>query len=155
MGRPEGGLAAARLFRWQMAPITQVFGNELEAEPLSRKRGIELYPLEHDSGDVGHWHRGVDIALPMGTPIRLILSGMVRVPPFDPAGFGYSVQCDGARYRLTYGHLSVVRTATGVRGVHGDLIGLSGSTGNSTGPHVHFELFDKKTGSWVDPWLAV
>lgn len=155
MGRPEQGLAAARLFRWQMMSVTQEFGNEFEREPLSWKDGAVLRPPGAKKGKLGNWHRGVDIACPVGIPIRLVLSGVITVPPFDASGFGNSVQCDGARYRTTYGHLSVVRAMSGQRGVHGDLVALTGSTGNSTGPHIHFEVFDKKLGAWIDPWSVV
>lgn len=153
--RPVAGFAAARLFRWQTLPISQEFLNELDLEPLSKRDDMLLRPLSDRRGEVGHFHRGVDIRCPIGTPIRLVLSGVISVPPFDAAGFGNAVQCDGARYRVTYGHLSVVRAKAGQRAFHGDLVALSGSTGNSTGPHIHFELFDKVEGAWVDPWLAV
>lgn len=155
MGRPEGGFAAARLFRWQTLPVSQAFQNELAAEPVSLKDGPLLWPVGKGRGVLGRWHRGVDIACPTGTPIRLILGGVVSVPPFDVSGFGNAVQCDGARYRITYGHLSVVRVMSGQRLFHGDLVALSGSTGNSTGPHIHVELFDRQLGAWVDPWMAV
>lgn len=155
MSRPESGIAAARLFRWQMMPVSQEFMNELSAEPLSGRFGDHLVPGWLSIGQLGHWHRGVDIACPVGTPIRLVLSGIITVLPFDASGFGNAVQCDGARYRMTYGHLSVVRARSGQKAVHGDLIALSGSTGNSTGPHVHFELWDKDRAAWIDPWLAV
>lgn len=149
------GLAAARLFRWQTMPVSQEFGNELSLEPLSRKDGDVLRPVSDGRGKLGNWHRGVDIACPPGTPIRLVLSGVVTIPPVDAAGFGRYLLCEGSRYRMTYGHLSVVRTMPGLRHFHGDLVALSGSTGNSTGPHVHFELWDKELGVWVDPWAAV
>lgn len=127
----------------------------LDAEPLSRKVGDHLVPDWLNLGERGHWHRGVDIACPVGTPIRLVLSGVLSLPKRDDAGFGLSVQCDGFRYRTTYGHLSVVRVMPGQYGTHGDLVALSGSTGNSTGPHVHFEVWDKVSMAWVDPWSVV
>lgn len=155
MVRPESGLQPARMFRWQLMPVSQEFMNELPLEPLSRKLGQQLVAAEGHLGELGHFHRGVDIACPVGTPIRLALSGTLSVPKRDDTGFGLSVQCDGVRYRTTYGHLSVVRVVSGQHGVHGDLIALSGSTGNSTGPHIHFEVWDKVLGAWVDPWSVV
>lgn len=129
--------------------------NEFAQEPLSRKDGAVLRPSSSPHGVLGRWHRGVDIACPVGTPIRLVLSGTVYVPSFDETGFGYAIQCDGARYRTTYGHLSVVRVVSEETRLHGDLIALSGSTGNSTGPHLHFEVFDKQEQCWIDPWSVV
>lgn len=136
-------------------PVSQPFAHELWLEPWSRKDGAVLRPAVDALGLIGHWHRGVDIAAPVGTPIRLALGGTLTIPPFDPAGFGNAVQCDGARYRTIYGHLSVIRAMSGQRAFHGDLVALSGSTGNSTGPHVHWEVFDKERGVWIDPWETV
>lgn len=155
MSRPEAGLARARLFRYQLLPVSQEFGNELEQEPLGRQDGPVIRPPEDPRGVLGHWHRGTDIACPVGVPIRLVLGGTVRVLPFDVNGFGNGVQCDGSRYRTTYGHLSVIRVVSGEDRFHGDLIALSGSTGNSTGPHLHFEVFDKHQNCWIDPWSVV
>lgn len=155
MARPDSGVKPARMFRWQMMSVSQEYQNELELEPLSVKVGGLLFPPGLGGGKVGHFHRGVDIACPVGTPIRLVLSGVLSLPKRDDAGFGLSVQCDGLRYRTTYGHLSVVRVVPGQRGIHGDLVALSGSTGNSTGPHVHFEVWDKVGMAWVDPWSVV
>lgn len=138
-----------------MGVETQPFGNALDREPLGRLSSGFVFPSLRGPGVSGHFHRGVDIACPVGTPIRLVLSGVVTVLPFDASGFGNGVQCEGARYRMTYGHLSVVKAMSGMSAVHGDLVGLSGSSGNSTGPHIHFELFDKAAGAWVDPWTAV
>lgn len=155
MVRPESGPAPARLFRWQLLPVTQEFQHELALEPLSLLDGAVLRPVGGTRGKLGRWHRGVDLAAPVGTPVRLALSGVVTIPPFDAAGFGNSVLCEGARYRTTYGHLSVIRVMPGTRQVHGDLVALTGSTGNSTGPHLHWEVWDKELGAWIDPWTLV
>lgn len=142
------------MFRWQLLDITQDFGHELRQEPLGWKKNGLVYPAPVPGALSGHWHRGVDLAAPYGTPVQLHLSGRIIVPSFDPMGFGFGVQCDGSRYRTTYGHLSRVDTGTSRDGVHGDAIGLSGSSGNSTGPHIHWEVFDKLLGAFVEPWTV-
>jgi hypothetical protein len=96
-------------------------------------------------------HSGIDLALPENTTLRSIADGVVdRV--FDGTGLigkGLSVRMpDGTR--AIYGHMNEVKAHVGDRVNAGDIVGLSGNTGNSTGPHLHFGLKDA-SGSVVDP----
>jgi murein DD-endopeptidase MepM/ murein hydrolase activator NlpD len=83
-------------------------------------------------------HTGIDLACPAGTPVHTIGTGVAHVG-FD-SGFGNSVVVEGGGYFVRYAHLSAaaVQNGAGVRA--GDLIGWEGSTGYSTGPHLHFEV---------------
>lgn len=155
LGKPSTGVTAGRLFRWQWPDVSQPFGNALAIEPVGWKKGGLIYDHVVPGGVMGRWHRGVDLPLPSGTPVTNVLAGVATVPPFDRAGFGTYVQVDGARYRTTYGHLSRALAQTGDFLAHGDVVGQSGSSGNSTGPHVHWEVFDKMLGAWIEPWLVV
>lgn len=86
-------------------------------------------------------HRGVDIAVPEGTPVRTMAPGRVRFAG-GMAGYGNVVWMDhGGEVLTLYAHLSriSVRESDVVEG--GAVIGLSGATGEATGPHLHFELW--------------
>lgn len=96
-------------------------------------------------------HSGIDLAMPEGTTLRSIAGGVVdRV--YDGSGTignGLSIKLpDGTR--TIYGHLSEVKAHVGERVNSGEIIGISGNTGNSTGPHLHFGIKDA-SGSVIDP----
>jgi hypothetical protein len=96
-------------------------------------------------------HSGIDLAMPEGTTLRSVADGVVdRV--YDGTGLigkGLSVQMpDGTR--AIYGHMNEVKAHVGDHLSAGDIVGLSGNTGNSTGPHLHFGLKDAD-GSVLDP----
>ncbi len=94
-------------------------------------------------------HRGVDISVPTGTEIRAMTDGRVRFAG-TMSGFGTVVWIDhGGTVLSVYAHLSSLRVREGeaVRG--GDVVGLSGSSGDVTAPHLHFEVW--RWGREVDP----
>lgn len=97
----------------------------------------------------GHWgrypvsgreHDALDFAVPMGTRVGSPVTGKVVVAGWDSGGFGNSVriQADNGAYWIL-GHLSGLNVRRGQRINAGQLIGLSGSSGRSTGPHLHLE----------------
>lgn len=98
------------------------------------------YGLRVRSGDRLQVHRGVDIAMPEGTPVNAMAAGRVHIAGWR-GSYGLLVVIDhGGSTRTVYAHLSEVRVAEGERVRAGQLIGLSGMTGNATGPHLHFEV---------------
>lgn len=96
-------------------------------------------------------HHGIDIACPVGTPITAARDGWVREAGVDPSGiYGNYVLIDhGGGWQTLYAHCSELRTEKGKNVFTKDVISLSGSTGNSTGPHLHFEV--RYGGKTVDP----
>lgn len=87
------------------------------------------------------FHRGIDIAVPVGTPVRSIRKGRV-VFAGPRSGYGSTVIVEHANGdRTLYGHNSMVRVSPGELVESGTVVALSGNTGRSTGPHVHFEQF--------------
>ena len=85
-------------------------------------------------------HTGMDLAIPTGTPVRAALPGTVRVAKYD-SSYGYYVTIGHENGLLTlYGHNSRLLVQPGQTVQAGDVISLSGSTGRSTGPHLHFEV---------------
>jgi murein DD-endopeptidase MepM/ murein hydrolase activator NlpD len=96
------------------------------------------------------FHAGSDIAAPMGTPVVAPLSGRVTVASFL-GGYGLSVVLshgDGTKKTL-YAHLSETFVKPGEVVRQGDVIGRVGSTGLSTGPHLHFEVREYRNGQWM------
>jgi murein DD-endopeptidase MepM/ murein hydrolase activator NlpD len=82
----------------------------------------------------------MDLAVPTGTPIRAALGGTVTVSKYNAGGYGYYVMIDhGNGLATLYGHCSKLLAKVGQTVEAGDIIALSGSTGRSTGPHLHFE----------------
>lgn len=102
----------------------------------------------------GRWHYGVDIGLRTGDNILSAWRGQVRVCGWDPRGYGYYVvvRHDNG-FETVYGHLSkiLVEEDQGVEA--GEVIGRGGSTGHSTGPHLHFEI--RYQGININPELIV
>ena len=99
------------------------------------------------------YHRGLDIATSHGTPVLAADAGRVTVASWkDNSGYGIQVMIDhGNGYATRYAHLSKVSVTVGQSVNRGDVVGLEGSTGRSTGPHLHFEIF--KNGVQVNPRL--
>jgi murein DD-endopeptidase MepM/ murein hydrolase activator NlpD len=101
-------------------------------------------------------HTGIDIAGSYGSPIIAADTGVVY---FYPGSYGYGnyiVMIHGNGYSTLYGHLSRFNNAMGNGAIvaRGDVIGFEGSTGNSTGPHLHFEI--RVNNQWKNPciWLG-
>ena len=96
-------------------------------------------------------HHGIDFAMPEGTTLRSIGKGVVdRVyDGTDAIGRGVSVKLDDGT-RAIYGHMSDVNVRLGQSVGQGETLGISGDTGLSTGPHLHFGMKDA-SGEWLDP----
>ena len=96
---------------------------------------------------VNKLHAGTDFAAPAGTPIYAAASGYVQVAGWSSGGYGNYViiyhgkMSDGVAYSTLYGHMKSVATSAGKYVNQGDLIGYVGSTGNSTGNHLHLEVW--------------
>ena len=86
------------------------------------------------------FHPGVDIAAAYGTPIHAAAAGIVEMAGWN-GGYGQYVKLKhGDGYETAYGHMSAIAATAGQQVQKGDVIGFVGSTGASTGPHVHFEV---------------
>jgi murein DD-endopeptidase MepM/ murein hydrolase activator NlpD len=134
-GKPIAGLALS----WPMAGahLTQAFGpSDLLLEP----------PL----GPYPHFHSGLDIAAPFGTTVMAAADGVVVAVGHSRVGYGnYVVIAHGGGIMTLYGHLLETNVDIGNKVVRGQRIGLEGSTGWSTGAHVHFEL--RVNDAVIDP----
>lgn len=117
--------------------------------PLTERGFVTQTLFEGDAGD----HPGLDIAVPTDSYIRAAGPGTVVDVGDDPI-YGRFVRIDhGNGYRTLYGHASSTSVQTGQRVRRGEVIALSGSTGRSTAPHLHFEIL--LDGEPVDPLTLV
>lgn len=97
-----------------------------------------------------HFHTGLDTVLPLGSPVLAADDGVVLLVGSGTTGYGnYVVLEHNGGLQTLYGHLDKALVKVGDRVAQGQPIGLEGSTGNSTGPHLHFEL--RIDGKPVDP----
>ena len=113
---------------------------------ISSNYGYRIAPF----GGTRQFHSGLDISSPMGSPVRAAMSGrVIQVVANDPSFGNYVVISHHSGYRTFYGHMSVVRVKPGAYVGTGERIGDIGSTGLSTGPHLHFTVY--KNGVTVNP----
>lgn len=123
--------------------------NYYATHPLANIIGYFINPLptgHKTQGLHGPGHRGIDIGAPKGTPIYASAAGRVLIAKTGWSG-GYGTMSiiehpNGAK--TLYAHMSKLNARTGDQVVQGEVIGYVGSTGRSTGPHVHFEVFNAR-----------
>lgn len=114
--------------------------------------GQFVWPVNGAITQYNSWfHPGsIDIGIGLGTPVKAADNGKVIVVEYLKTGYGIHVVIDhGVSLTSLYGHLSQIRVGRGDGVYRGQVIGLSGSTGRSTGPHLHFEV--ERGGNPIDP----
>ena len=97
-------------------------------------------------------HNGLDIGVVVGTPIKTTMDGRVVHAGWNNQGYGNLVIVENGEYRTYYAHLSSIPVSVGDTVRAGTTIGLSGNTGNSTGPHLHYEIRVNKAA--INPTTA-
>jgi murein DD-endopeptidase MepM/ murein hydrolase activator NlpD len=157
--RDEHEEVAADLRAQIAAEIAEATGGlPLPAGPLPSASAAGLiWPVEGTltSGFGYRWgrmHEGIDISVPEGTPIRAAADGTVILEQseYESGGYGnYTCIDHGGGLSTCYAHQSSFATSVGASVSQGDLIGYSGNTGHSTGPHLHFEV--RINGAPTDP----
>jgi murein DD-endopeptidase MepM/ murein hydrolase activator NlpD len=118
--------------KWSRVPCTHPVPGSL----VMSRFGMRTHPV------LGVWamHEGADFGARTGTPVAVTADGMVKFSGWKP-GFGYTVKVDhGGEYTTVYSHNSKNKVRKGDRVRRGDVIALLGSTGLSTGPHLHYEV---------------
>src|SRR4051794_10463863 len=146
----------ASLQKEQSAIIARLRPSAPSAGPIQQGSGGMIWPV---SGPITSGfcerrsyeacHPGIDIAVPTGTPIRAAASGRVAIAGWVGGYGNYTCIQHSASLSSCYGHQSAIHVSVGQQVSQGQVIGLSGSTGNSTGPHLHFEV--RINGSVVNP----
>lgn len=94
-------------------------------------------------------HSALDFGVPVGTEVHTTMEGKVAYAGWNNEGYGNLVIIENGQFRTYYAHLSSVPVKVGQIVKDGDIIGLSGNTGNSTGPHLHYEI--RKNGVAINP----
>jgi murein DD-endopeptidase MepM/ murein hydrolase activator NlpD len=154
---------ANELFSEEVNPKTSLFipGARLSEEDIQEINGdLFMWPIRgyitslygyRPSPFTGdrQFHTGLDIGAPHGTSIKAAMAGRVSFIGYDGTSGNYVVITHHSGYRSLYAHMSVVRAKTGTYVRVGDIIGDVGSTGLSTGPHLHFTVY--KNGVTVNP----
>ena len=152
----ERGSRETQLLRWSVGGDDQWF----EASGVGQQTGQMLMPVNgrltspfgyrrHPILGYRRLHTGLDIAAPTGTPIRAAASGTVNFSGRN-RGYGNYVRINhGSGTQTAYAHMSRIVARNGARVSQGQIIGYVGSTGMSTGPHLHYELI--RNGRKVDP----
>lgn len=109
--------------------------------------GMRVDPV---SGARSQMHEGIDMTAPTGTPIFATGDGIVARTEYKSSGYGLNVVIDhGYGYQTLYGHMVEIAATPGQKVKRGQVIGYVGSTGYSTAPHVHYEVF--KNDQRIDP----
>jgi murein DD-endopeptidase MepM/ murein hydrolase activator NlpD len=124
--------------------------------PMPEGRVTSCFGMRKDPlGGSTHLHAGVDLAAPNGTRIRTVGAGTVLSAGAE-SGYGNAVLIDhGNGYLTHYGHMSAITVKVGQRVAVGAQIGNEGSTGHSTGPHLHFEVHKGTYKNPIEPtaWM--
>lgn len=132
-------------------PLPQAQASGISRSSLSHNQAMHelpaiIWPLQgrltslFGAPRAGGRHNGLDIAAPAGTPIKAVASGEVVLSRYN-SGYGYTVIIEHSPgFRTLYAHASRLVAKKGQQVSAGDTIALVGSTGNSTGPHLHFEI---------------
>ncbi len=138
-------ILASMLTDRQLKTESAVAGQPVEKGWLSSRYGMRRDPFKGSKS----WHKGVDFAAKEGTGVVAVAKGVVTWSG-DRQGYGNMVEVDhGEGYVTRYGHNKANLVKVGEIVEKGQVIATVGSTGRSTGPHVHFEVY--KHGRSVDP----
>jgi murein DD-endopeptidase MepM/ murein hydrolase activator NlpD len=142
-----------------MANVQQESFNTLAEKSVEWKREIDHFPgispvnVKFRLGDGYKWrtihpvlgtprmHNGQDFEVPYGTQVYATGDGKVIESGWNSGGFGNCIVIDhGYGFQTVYGHLSSIKVVAGQNVKRGDFIGISGNTGQSTGPHLHYQV---------------
>lgn len=126
----------------------QMFGSPFDFNWYSNISSYFGYRIHPISGE-NQLHNGLDIGVSEGTEVKAGLTGTVTTASYNDSYGNYVIIQDSRGYELRYAHLQSIRIANGTSVKQGDVIGLAGSTGNSTGSHLHIEVL--KDGERLNP----
>jgi len=116
--------------------------------------GYFVWPTDHHvlvGRNYSYWHPGLDLGGNLGDPLYAVDSGAVVYAGWNNYGYGNLVIIDhGNGWHTLYAHFNEIYVACGEAVTQGQIIGAAGTTGNSTGPHLHFEM--RFGGGYVSPW---
>jgi murein DD-endopeptidase MepM/ murein hydrolase activator NlpD len=153
----QRGNRITQLLEWTIGGRTEWF----EASGVGERRGGFTSPVAgsrvtsgfgmrfHPILGYSRMHRGIDFGSPYGSPIRAVTDGLVSYAGRHGGNGNFIKLSHAGNIGSSYSHLSRIAVAAGTRVLQGQVIGYVGSTGLSTGPHLHFEVY--KAGNAVNP----
>lgn len=145
--------AVRELFVWSPPDLSSVTGSSsFGGQALVVGTGSFIFPVNSRNYTQFYWygHRGIDIGLPEGSALYAADTGTVTYAGWNNWGYGNLIVVNhGNGYETLYGHLSSINVVPGQIVYQGNVIGGTGNTGNSSGPHVHFEI--RINGNQDDP----
>jgi murein DD-endopeptidase MepM/ murein hydrolase activator NlpD len=139
-GRGLGTIGASAL---NPGSLYSVAANDASDMPSGRPVDGVLTQKYHNR------HFGLDLGVPIGTNVKSTMPGKVIHAGWNNEGYGNLVIIENGPYQTYYAHLSSIPVKVGDTVNPGQVIGISGSTGNSTGPHLHYEI--RRDGVPIDP----
>lgn len=156
----ERGGKKLQLVRWGESRETGKGGQWYEASGVGERKGVMQMPVSgrmtstygmrfHPIAHMMRMHKGIDIGAAYGTPIHAAMDGIVAMAG-RAGGYGNFVKLrHNAGLATGYGHMSRIAVRPGTRVARGQIIGYVGSTGMSTGPHLHYEVW--RNGAAINP----
>jgi murein DD-endopeptidase MepM/ murein hydrolase activator NlpD len=139
--------AVREVFVWTPPDLSSVIGQTSRVgsgvTPVVVGTGTFRFPVNSRNYTQYYWygHRGIDIALPVGSPVYASDTGTVTFAGWNIYGFGNLIVINhGNGYETFYAHLDAINVVPGQIVYQGNVIGATGNTGNSSGPHIHFEI---------------
>lgn len=139
---------------FSLKPINNAI-TPLKIASVQKKKYIFMAPLKYNLSSCfgkrrGGRHDGIDIAARKNTPVQNSGTGVVQFAGFF-GGYGKTVIIESKGYQILYGHLNKIEVSKGQKVAKGEIIGLVGATGKSSGHHLHFEI--RKNGYPINPIL--
>jgi murein DD-endopeptidase MepM/ murein hydrolase activator NlpD len=138
-GSEEPAAATAASGSFSTSSESPVAGDSPSGRPVGGGLTNPFYP----------GHNGLDFGIPVGTDIKATMSGKVVYAGWNNEGYGNLVIVENGPYRTYFAHLSEVPVQIGEVVSAGSVVGISGNTGNSTGPHLHYEV--RRDQAVIDP----
>lgn len=127
--------------------VVQPKTEEPDPEPVNSPHGLPIKGALTQTAHPGHI--ALDFGAPVGTPVKATMDGKVIYAGWNDEGYGNLVIVENGPYRTYFAHLSKIPVKVGEKVNFGMVVGYSGNTGNSTGPHLHYEV--RKNGVQINP----
>ncbi len=147
-GEGKGGGATLKWIGGNSGAVTVAGGvlAPIKGAPITSLFGMRFHPILH----ILRLHGGIDFGAPVGSQVRAAADGKIEIAS-EVSGFGNHIRIQHQGFETSYSHLSEIPATIhpGVEVKQGDIIALSGNTGLSTGPHLHFEFY--LNGTVTDP----
>jgi murein DD-endopeptidase MepM/ murein hydrolase activator NlpD len=133
--------------------FTKIFGEENTTDLINNSipQGNPVNGVLTQTSHEGHV--ALDFGVPVGSNVKTTMDGKVTYAGWNNEGYGNLVIVDNGTYKTYYAHLSSIPVKVGQIVNKGEIVGISGNSGNSTGPHLHYEI--RKNGVAINPLTTI